>query len=220
MVKSKGTAKKATAKKVESKKKAVKKKASSKAQSKAQTKAQPKASPKEKGIIRQRANFRINEYVVYPTHGVGRITEISEQEVAEYKHEFFVIQFKQERMILKVPVSNIKEMGMRKLSDSRAINSAFNILRQPAHIKRTMWSRRAQEYDQKITSGDIKLLSEVVRDLHRGEHQPDQSYSERLLYEGALARLVDEIAAARKIGDEDALEQAEQALNDPARFDE
>lgn len=196
---------------------AVKKKVAKKKVAKKAVKAVKKAPPAK--TIRQRGNFRINEFIVYPTHGVGQIAEINEQEIAEHKLEFFSIKFKQERMMLKVPVTNIKSMGMRKLSEAKGITSALFIMRKPAKVKRTMWSRRAQEYEQKITSGDIKLLCEVVRDLHRAEHQPEQSYSERQLYEQAFARLVDEVAATRKQTDEEATEALQLILNNPNRFD-
>ena len=215
--------KKAVAKKSATKKKALKKKAgvkSAAAKGAGAKSAEAKKSQKKKSVIRQRANFRLNEHIVYPAHGVGQIIEISEQEIAEHKHEFFVIRFKQERMVLKVPVSNVRSMGMRKVSENRIVNAALTILRQPPKIKRTMWSRRAQEYEQKITSGDLKLLAEVVRDLHRAEHQPEQSYSERQLYEGALQRFIDEIAVVRKQGDEEAIEQTQAVLNNAARFEQ
>lgn len=195
---------------------AAKKKAAKKKVAKKAVKATPKPPAK---TIRQRANFRINEFIVYPTHGVGQIVEINEQEIAEHKLEFFSIKFKQERMMLKVPVTNIKSMGMRKLTEAKGVTTALAIMRKPAKVKRTMWSRRAQEYEQKINSGDLKLLCEVVRDLHRADHQPEQSYSERQLYEQAFERLVDEVSATRKQTDEVATEALHLILNNPNRFD-
>lgn len=200
------------------KKTSLKKTVAKKNTTKPTKKSKPKAAQKPKSPIRQRANYRLNEFIIYPSHGVGQIIEISEQNIAEYTSEFFVIKFKQERMVLKVPVGNIASVGMRKLSENKTINSAINVLKQPAKIKRTMWSRRAQEYEQKITSGDLKLLCEVVRDLHRNEDQPEQSYSERQLYEGAFIRLVDEVAAAQKTNDEEAIEKLQSVLNHPNRF--
>ncbi len=192
-------------------KKSVKKKAAKKAagkksspKKKIETKAAPPAKPK--GPIRQRASFRLNEYVVYPAHGVGQIIEIKEQQVAEQSQEFFVIDFKQERLVLKAPVSKVSSMGMRKLADEKLMSAGVAVLKEPARIKRTMWSRRAQEYEAKINSGDFVLLCEVVRDLYRSEMQREQSYSERQLYESAFARLQREVALARKIDDEAAAE--------------
>ena len=164
------------------------------------------APVKPKGPIRQRASFRLNEYVVYPAHGVGQIIEIKEQQVSDLSMEFFVINFKQERLVLKVPVSKVIAVRMRKLADEKLLNSGLAVLKQPARIKRTMWSRRAQEYESKINSGDFVLLCEVVRDLYRSELQREQSYSERQLYEAAFGRLQREVALARKIDDDAAAE--------------
>ena len=153
--------------------------------------------------------FRPNEFVVYPAHGVGKIISIEEQEVAGFKLELFVISFEKDKMTLRVPTHKAAEVGMRSLSSPDVVAHAMKTLRGKAKIKKAMWSRRAQEYEQKINSGDLIAIAEVVRDLHRADDQREQSYSERQLYEAALERLTreiaavggnDEVAAAREIG--------------------
>jgi CarD family transcriptional regulator len=153
--------------------------------------------------------FRPNDFVVYPAHGVGRIISIEEQEVAGFKLELFVISFEKDKMTLRVPTHKATEVGMRSLSSPDVVAHAMKTLRGKAKIKKAMWSRRAQEYEQKINSGDLIAIAEVVRDLHRADDQREQSYSERQLYEAALERLTrevaavggnDETAAAREIG--------------------
>ena len=137
----------------------------------------------------RKLEFKANDHVVYPTHGVGKITKVEEQEVAGHKLEVFVITFEKDKMTLRVPTAKAKAIGMRKLSSPDVVSSALNTLKGRARIKRTMWSRRAQEYEAKINSGDLVSIAEVVRDLHRASGQPEQSYSERQLYEAALARI-------------------------------
>jgi CarD family transcriptional regulator len=159
-----------------------------------------------------RQGFKVNERVVYPSHGVGQITSIDEQEIAGFKLELFVIYFPKEKMTLRVPTSKIASVGMRKLSELHVVQQALDVLTGRARIKRTMWSRRAQEYESKINSGDIIATAEVVRDLYRSEAQPEQSYSERQLYEAALARLVDEIAAVDDVTETEALKKIEASL--------
>jgi CarD family transcriptional regulator len=149
----------------------------------------------------KKPDFRPNEYVVYPAHGVGRIMSIEEQEVAGLKLELFVISFEKDKMTLRVPTNKATEVGMRSLSSPDVISKAMTTLKGKAKVKRAMWSRRAQEYEQKINSGDLISIAEVVRDLHRSDDQREQSYSERQLYEAALERLTREVAAARG-GDE------------------
>ncbi|MBE1282567.1 MAG: CarD family transcriptional regulator [Rhodobacteraceae bacterium] len=158
----------------------------------------------------KKLDFRPNEYVVYPAHGVGQIISIEEQEVAGFKLELFVITFEKDKMTLRVPTNKATEVGMRSLSSPDVINQAMKTLKGKAKVKRAMWSRRAQEYEQKINSGDLISIAEVVRDLHRTDDQREQSYSERQLYEAALERLTrevaavsgnDEIAAAKQVDD-------------------
>jgi len=150
-------------------------------------------------------SFKTNEFIVYPAHGVGEITAIEEQEVAGYKLELFVISFVKDKMILKVPLPKAASVGMRKLADSAVMKRALDTLTGRARIKRTMWSRRAQEYEAKINSGDLVSIAEVVRDLYRSDAQPEQSYSERQLYEAALDRMARELAAVEKLTDTEAL---------------
>jgi CarD family transcriptional regulator, regulator of rRNA transcription len=160
----------------------------------------------------QRQGFKTNEYIVYPAHGVGQITSIEEQEVAGYKLELFVISFVKDKMTLRVPIAKIASVGMRKLAEPTIVRRALETLKGRARIKRTMWSRRAQEYEAKINSGDIVAISEVVRDLYRSEQQPEQSYSERQLYEAALDRLSREIAAVQRVTETEAVKEIEAAL--------
>jgi CarD family transcriptional regulator len=160
----------------------------------------------------QRHGFKINEFIVYPAHGVGQILAIEEQEVAGYKLELFVINFIKDKMTLRVPVTKIATVGMRKLAEGGLVKRALETLKGRARIKRTMWSRRAQEYEAKINSGDIVAIAEVVRDLYRSDTQPEQSYSERQLYEAALDRLSREISAVQRCTETEAIKEIEAAL--------
>ena len=160
----------------------------------------------------QRLGFKTSEFIVYPAHGVGQITAIEEQEVAGVKLELFVINFVKDKMTLRVPTAKIASVGMRKLAEAPAVKRALETLKGRARIKRTMWSRRAQEYEAKINSGDINAIAEVVRDLYRSETQPEQSYSERQLYEAALDRLSREISAVQRITETEAVKEIEAAL--------
>ncbi|ANG96604.1 MULTISPECIES: CarD family transcriptional regulator [Brucella] len=159
-----------------------------------------------------RQGFKTGESIVYPAHGVGQIVAIEEQEVAGHKLELFVIDFEKDKMRLKVPVAKAVSIGMRKLSETDYVERALKVVQGRARVKRTMWSRRAQEYDAKINSGDLIMISEVVRDLHRAENQPEQSYSERQLYEAALDRMAREIAAVNKLSDTEAVRLIETNL--------
>jgi CarD family transcriptional regulator len=159
-----------------------------------------------------RLGFKTGEFVVYPAHGVGQIVAIEEQEVAGFKLELFVVSFSKDKMTLRVPTAKAAAVGMRKLADEAVVTKALDTLTGRARVKRTMWSRRAQEYEAKINSGDIVAISEVVRDLHRSEAQPEQSYSERQLYEAALDRMVREIAAVQDVTDTEALKVIEGQL--------
>lgn len=139
--------------------------------------------------------FRPNDFVVYPAHGVGQIVSIEEQEVAGITLQMFVISFVKDKMTLRVPINKASAVGMRSLSSPDIVGKAMDTLKGRARVKRAMWSRRAQEYEQKINSGDLISIAEVVRDLHRNDDQREQSYSERQLYEAALERLTREVAA-------------------------
>jgi CarD family transcriptional regulator len=160
----------------------------------------------------QRQGFKTSEFIVYPAHGVGQIVAIEEQEVAGAKLELFVINFIKDKMTLRVPTAKIVSVGMRKLAEGPMVKRALETLKGRARIKRTMWSRRAQEYEAKINSGDIVAIAEVVRDLYRSESQPEQSYSERQLYEAALDRLSREIAAVHRVTETEAVKEIEAAL--------
>jgi CarD family transcriptional regulator len=173
----------------------------------------PPATPKKvPANSNRKLEFKANDHVVYPTHGVGRIMRIEEQEVAGIKLELFVITFDKDKMTLRVPVQKAKAVGMRKLSSPDTVATALNTLKGRARIKRTMWSRRAQEYEAKINSGDLVSIAEVVRDLHRATGQPEQSYSERQLYEAALARMAREVAAVERIDEQAAVKRVEGVL--------
>ena len=143
----------------------------------------------------KRPEFRPDEFVVYPAHGVGKIVSIEEQEIAGLRLELFVISFEKDKMTLRVPTNKALDIGMRQLSSPEVVTKALDTLKGKARVKRAMWSRRAQEYEQKINSGDLMAIAEVVRDLHRADDQREQSYSERQLYEAALERLTREVAA-------------------------
>ena len=160
----------------------------------------------------QRQGFKTHEFIVYPAHGVGQIVAIEEQEVAGARLELFVINFVKDKMTLRVPTAKVASVGMRKLAETPMVKRALETLKGRARIKRTMWSRRAQEYEAKINSGDIVAIAEVVRDLYRSETQPEQSYSERQLYEAALDRLSREVSAVQRITETEAVKEIEAAL--------
>ena len=178
--------------------------------------AAPKAAAprveEPKKVVTQRQGFKTNEFVVYPAHGVGQILAIEEQEIAGAKLELFVINFMKDKMTLRVPTAKVANVGMRKLSDPALVKKALETLKGRARVKRTMWSRRAQEYEAKINSGDIVAIAEVVRDLYRSESQPEQSYSERQLYEAALDRLSREIAVVQHSTETEAVKEIESQL--------
>ena len=168
------------------------------------TKAAPAAAKKP--------SFKIGELVVYPAHGVGKITNVEEQEIAGIKLELYIVDFEKEKLRLKVPTNRAEQKGMRHLADRTLIEQAMKVIRGRARIKRTMWSRRAQEYDAKINSGDMIAVSEVIRDLYRSDRQPEQSYSERQLFEQALARFARELAAVRKVDEDQCIKELEDFL--------
>jgi len=173
-----------------------------------------KASKKS---VHARHGFKTDEYIVYPTHGVGRIVGIEEQEIAGMSLELFVITFEKDKMTLRVPTGKLQSVGMRKLATEDVVKKAMDTLKGRARIKRTMWSRRAQEYEAKINSGDLIAIAEVVRDLYRSESQPEQSYSERQLFEAALDRMAREIAAVEKLDEQTAVQRITEVLARSAR---
>ena len=171
----------------------------------------------QKKPVNQRHGFKANEFVVYPAHGVGRIVGIEEQEIAGMSLELFVITFDKEKLTLRVPTGKLASVGMRKLADEGLVKKAMETLKGRARIKRTMWSRRAQEYVAKINSGDLISIAEVVRDLYRSEAQPEQSYSERQLYEDALDRMARELAAVEKLDERGAVQRITEILAKSAK---
>ena len=155
---------------------------------------------------RRAAGFSVGEYVVYPSHGVGKIEAIESISFDEGMVELFTISIIQEEMTLRIPVKRVASVGLRKLTTPEDLKKTLTILKGRSRISKAMWSRRAQEYDQKINSGEIKLLTEVVRDLHRHDQKKEQSYSERQLYAVAIERLTREVAAVQNINSEEARE--------------
>jgi CarD family transcriptional regulator len=215
------TAAKATGSKATASKVAAHKTAPKAAPPKAPVAAKPVAAAKpvpaaprieDKKPLTQRQGFKTNEFVVYPAHGVGQILAIEEQEIAGARLELFVINFMKDKMTLRVPTAKVANVGMRKLSEPVLVKKALETLKGRARVKRTMWSRRAQEYEAKINSGDIVAIAEVVRDLYRSESQPEQSYSERQLYEAALDRLSREIAVVQHVTETEAVKEIESQL--------
>ena len=194
------------------KKPAIKKKASAK--NKPSKKESKSVTTKSKvSETKLKDGFLPDQYVVYPSHGVGKVIEIEKREIAGQMLEMYVIEFDKEKMTQRVPIGKIKENGVRKVSTKNQLKEIFEILTGKAKIRRTMWSRRAQEYEAKINSGDIKLLAEVVRDLFRSDSQPEQSYSERQLYEASRERLAREVAVIEKTDEQKAIEKMETILN-------
>ena len=165
----------------------------------------PNVKPMPKPSGGKHFGFKALEYIVYPAHGVGQIVAIEEQQVAGYTLELFVVNFAKDKLTLKVPAPKVAHGAIRKLADAALVQRALDCLTGRARIKRTMWSRRAQEYEAKINSGDLIAIAEVVRDLYRSDAQPEQSYSERQLFEAALDRMAREIAAVQKLTDTEAL---------------
>lgn len=150
--------------------------------------------------------------MVYPAHGVGKVLAVEDQTVSGYELEMLVIEFEKEKMLLRIPIAKVQTAGLRTLSTKKEMQNALRTLKGKVRIKRTMWSRRAQEYEAKINSGDPILIAEVVRDLHRNADQPDQSYSERQIYQAALERLSRELAVVEKIDEDKAVKRVELVL--------
>ena len=199
---------KSTAKAAAKPKAVAKPKAAAKSAPAKTAKPAPKKKPAEPKLA-----FKAGDYVVYPTHGVGLVSGIEKETIAGHDLRLVVVTFDTDRMTLRVPTDKMEVSGLRKLSSRRVMDNAVTTLKGRARIKRTMWSRRAQEYEAKINSGDPVSIAEVVRDLHRNVGQPDQSFSERQIYEAALERLAGEFAAVESIEKEEATEKLEQVLN-------
>lgn len=172
-------------------------------------------APKSQGP--KHAGFKTGEYIVYPAHGVGQIVAIEEQEIAGMSLELFVITFEKDKMTLRVPTAKLESVGMRKLAPDNTLEKAMTTLKGRARVKRTMWSRRAQEYEAKINSGDLVAIAEVVRDLYRSDTQPEQSYSERQLYEAALDRMARELAAVENLDERGAVQRITDVLAKSAK---
>jgi len=170
------------------------------------------AAKKATKTVSKKKLFKTGQFIVYPAHGVGKVTGIEQDVIAGFDIETYVVHFEQDKMTLRVPTEKAANSGMRALSNELILKDSFTTLKGRARIKRTMWSRRAQEYEAKINSGDLILVSEVVRDLHRTDAQPEQSYSERQLYERATDRMVREVAAIKKVDRGAALEEVLETL--------
>ena len=208
-------AKKAPVKKTIAKKAPVKKTIAKKPSSKKTT--AKKLSSKKLPPKKIKLQYSVGDFIVYPSHGVGEITDIQTFEIAEEKLEMYNVIFDKEKMTLKIPTIKAKEIGIRKISSRNEMKKTLEILKSKAKIRRTMWSRRAQEYEAKINSGILIELTEVVRDLFRNSSQPEQSYSERQLYESARDRLAREVAVVEKTDDDRAVSKIEIILNDATR---
>ena len=220
VVTKKGPAKKAVTKKVPAKKAVIKKAPAKKAVTKKAPakKAVTKKAPKKKLSPKKiKLQYSLGDFIVYPSHGVGEVTDIQTFEIAEEKLEMYNVIFDKEKMTLKIPTIKAKEIGIRKVSSRNEMKKTLEILKGKPKIRRTMWSRRAQEYEAKINSGILTELTEVVRDLFRNSNQPEQSYSERQLYESARDRLAREVAVVEKTDDDNAVEKIEIILNDATR---
>ncbi|MED5436871.1 MAG: CarD family transcriptional regulator [Pseudomonadota bacterium] len=215
----KSTVTKKAVKKVSASKKS---KPKSKSRKPSQTKkiTKPKAKIARKKTAKPKKvqlDYSIGDHIVYPSHGVGEVTSIQKYEIAEEKLEMYNVIFEKEKMTLKIPTKKAKEIGIRKVSSKANLKKTLEILNGKAKIRRTMWSRRAQEYESKINSGNLNELTEVVRDLFRNSSQPEQSYSERQLYESARDRLAREVAVVEKTDDEKAVEKIEVILNEATK---
>ena len=169
-----------------------------------------------KNTANDNKKFKKGDHIVYPAHGVGRVVGVEKETVAGFDIEVYVVSFEQDKMTLRVPTAKARDSGMRPLANDDVLKDALKTLTGKAKIKRTMWSRRAQEYEAKINSGDLVSIAEVVRDLHRDEDQPEPSYSERQLYESALDRMVREVAAVENLDRDKAMEMLSETLKSKA----
>jgi CarD family transcriptional regulator len=161
----------------------------------------------------KQAKFEPGDYVVYPAHGLGKVMAIETRTVAGFELDMLVIEFEKEKMTLRIPLGKVGAAGLRSLSSKKDMGDALKTLKGRVRVKRTMWSRRAQEYEAKINSGSLVQVAEVVRDLYRNAEQPDQSYSERQIYQAALERLTRELAAVDRTDEEKAQEKLEGILS-------
>jgi len=199
-------------KKPPTKKKQTKKKISKKVTKKVNKKIVTPKPPKIKKVIVPQ-EFKAGENIVYPTHGVGRILTIEKFQYDLVEEQLYVIQFFQDKLTIRVPFAKAKLIGLRNITSKPSMTRTISVLKQKPKIKKAMWSRRAQEYDQKINSGDIKLLSEVVRDLFRKDDQTEQSYSERQMFQVAFERYTREFAISSSLKFEEASTKILEILN-------
>ncbi len=174
--------------------------------------AQSKIVQPKTVLAKVKVDFSAGDHVVYPTHGVGKVLRIERQSIAGFELDLMVVEFERDKMTVRIPLTKVQSVGIRKLSTPLKMRTALDTLKGRARIKRAMWSRRAQEYEAKINSGDPVQIAEVVRDLHRNAGQPDQSYSERQIYESALDRLVRELAAVERIDEDSAAKKLDKYL--------
>ena len=151
--------------------------------------------------------YATGEYVVYPAHGVGKVSDVTKQSIAGTELELIVVNFDKDKMTLRIPMAKAETAGLRKISNADTINDALTTLKGKAKVKKVMWSRRAQEYENKINSGNPVAIAEVIRDLHRNENLAEQSYSERQIYEQALDRLSNEYAVFENISTAEATQK-------------
>lgn len=177
-----------------------------------------KTSVKEKAakklnVVESKFDFKIGDFLVYPTHGVGKVTNIETTTYAGFELTVYVLSFEKEKMTLRVPVKRVEEVGLRKLADQDQLDKAVAVLRGKAKAGRGMWSRRATEYSAKINSGNLEAIAQVVRDLHKNVDDPDRSYSERMIYETAFDRIVGEYAAVKKLETAKAIAQLHEVLS-------
>jgi CarD family transcriptional regulator len=163
-------------------------------------------------VVSAEKKFKVGSWVVYPSHGVGKLEKIEKFQVNEEEIEFFVVSFPKNKLVLKLPVAKAVKAGLRKVTDKRDIQSVFDILSQKTKKRRLVWSKRAQEYENKINSGDPKAIAEVVRELYREGKETAQSFSERQIYQNALERLAREISVIEDIGESDAIKKLEVIL--------
>ena len=156
--------------------------------------------------------FKVGDWLIYPKHGLGKAIDYEVQTILKSKIEFLVVFFEQERMTLRIPIDKLNELGLRAISDKEEMKNALNALKGKARIRKTMWAKREKDYKDKLNKGDPTSVAEVLRDLFRGEGDPEQSYSERQLYEMALDRFAREMVAVYDIAIEDAIKKTEENL--------
>ncbi|WP_425362139.1 CarD family transcriptional regulator [Candidatus Tisiphia endosymbiont of Mystacides longicornis] len=159
------------------------------------------------------SEFKVGERIVYPSHGVGEIVNVEQQIIAGADIRVYVISFPQDKMILKVPVNRATISGLRKLVSKTDLTIIYSTLQGKAKQGNRMWSRRVQEYESKINSGNIVAVAEVVRDLYKNVDS-DRSYSERTIYESALNRLAGELAILENINPDEAINKLVEVLKD------